>query len=111
MNYENIKSYSNVSVMPGHKSGLQALLNYHVGRLIIHIHCFRHRLAHVVTDALKHYSIVSSLNHHFKLKDISDLYDGNSLKRLIGTRWSGHLPTMKANDNDLQNIINCLYST
>ena len=33
------------------------------------------------------------------------------MKRLIETRWSGHLATIKAIDNDLQNIINCLYST
>ena len=38
--------------MSGHKSGLQALLNSHLGRLIIYIHCFCHRLALVVKDAL-----------------------------------------------------------
>ena len=104
--------------MSGHKSGLQALLNSHLGRLIIYIHCFCHRLALVVKDALnsipfihEHYSMVRSLYNHFKLKDISDLYDGNSLKRLIKTRWSGHLGTIKVIDNDLQNVINCLYST
>ena len=55
--------------------------------------------------------MVRSLYNHFKLKDISDLYDGNSLKRLIETRWSGHLATINAIDNDLQNVINFLYST
>ena len=56
------------SVMSGHKSSLQALLNSHLGRLIIYIHCFCHRLALVVKDALnsipfihEHYSMVRSL--------------------------------------------------
>ena len=109
------QSYDGASVMSGHKSGLQALVNSHLERLIIYIHCFCHRLALVVKDALnsipfmhEHYSMVSSLYNHFKLKDISDLYDGNTLKRLIETRWSGHLATIKAIDNDLQNVINCL---
>ena len=39
------QSYEGASVMSGHKSCLQALLNSHTGRLIIYIHCFCHRLA------------------------------------------------------------------
>ena len=83
-----------------------------------HLYCFCHRLALVGKDALniipfirEHYSMVSSFYNHLKLKDISDLYDGNSLKRLIEIRWSGHLATIKAIDNDMPSVINCLYST
>ena len=109
--------YDGANVMSGKNAGLQALLRDYVRRLVIYIHCYCHKLA-LVKDSLtsipfinEHYCIVSSLYNHFKLANISNFYDGNSLKRLIETRWSGHLSSIKAIDIEIVNVINCLHAT
>ena len=112
------QTYDGANVMSGKNAGLQALLSDYVRRLVIDIHCYCHKLALVVKDSLtsipfinEHYCIVSSLYNHFKLANISNFYDGNSLKRLIETRRSGHLSSIKAIDIEIVNVINCLHAT
>ena len=110
--------YDGANVMSGVNAGLQKLLSEYVRRLVIYVHCFCHRLALVVRDSLKsipfindHYDTVSCLYTHFKLNEISKFYEGNALKRLIETRWSGHLNSIKAIDQEVQNVLSCLRRT
>jgi len=47
------QSYDGASVMSGCKGGVQKLVSDAVGRHVIYIHCFAHRLHLVVLDVLK----------------------------------------------------------
>ena len=88
------------------------------GRLVIYIHCFSHRLHLVVTavmggiDEIKeHFGWLSALYTFFKLAAVKEIYGGNSLKRLIDTRWSGHLQSAKVVRENYTEIISTLIAS
>ena len=53
------------------------------------------------------YSLVVNLYDYFKLGEVNKLTDGQTLRKLISTRWSGHLLSLdviKSNFNMLCNV-------
>ena len=104
--------YDGSSVMAGEKGGLQKLLSDSCSRIIIYIHCFCHKLALVVNDTISsvqfvsdHFSLTSKLYNIFKLNDISKVYKGHSLKRLIDTRWSGHIESIEVIESQIEEFL------
>ena len=101
------QAYDGASVMSGDKGGLQALVNKHCNRTVPYIHCFCHRLHLVVIDVMKnideineYFSTITGLYNFFKLGAVKEQYGGESLKRLLDTRWSGHHESCKkVNEN------------
>ena len=97
--------------------GIQAKLSEMCGRFILYIHCVNHRLHLVIkkilvkkvnkegeaveTDDVRievqdFFEMVGGLYTFFKLDAVKELYTGRlTLKRLITTRWSGHLAAVK----------------
>jgi hypothetical protein len=94
------QSYDGASVMSGVKGGVQKLVSDTVGRQILYIHCFAHRLHLVVLVVLK-----TSKHVEWMLELCEQLYNffrryavahehtavgGKTLKRLMPQRWTGH---------------------
>ena len=70
--------------------------------VVPYIHCYCHRLKFVVDELLKtvvavadHFSTLFALYEFFKLNEVRKLYEGDTLKRLIDTRWSGHFNSIE----------------
>ena len=106
--------YDGANVMSGAHGGMQKLLSDHCKRVIIYIHWFCHRLNLVVKDIISavpfvadHFSITSEMYDFFKLAEVRALYNGSQLKRLIVTRWSGHLESIEAVDSELIHLLDC----
>ena len=64
----------------------------------MYIHCLNHALALVFKDTLSKvkvvedfFELVQNLYVFFRIPQIQRFYSGKSLKKLIDTRWSGHL--------------------
>lgn len=109
--------FDGASVNSGWKGGIQAILTKKCGRFILYIHCINHRLHLVVkkilvkkvdkdgndveTDDVRievqdFFELVGGLYTFFQLNAVKELYSGRyTLKRLITTRWSGHLNAVK----------------
>ena len=51
------------------------------------------------------FALIGDLYGFFKLKEVKKVYAGKSLKRLIETRWSGHLRATKIIKDHLHDII------
>jgi hypothetical protein len=95
------QAYDGASVMSGSTGGVNALLSQRLGRSIPYLHCFSHQL---------HLSVVGMLAEHPDIKQFLDIceqlyiffrrspvakhYQGQTLKRLMEHRWSGHLATV-----------------
>jgi hypothetical protein len=109
------QAYDGASVMSGDKGGLQALVNDYCNRTISYIHCFCHRLHLVVVDVMKnideineYFSTVTGLYTFFKLSAVKEQYGGQTLKRLLDTRWSGHHEACKAVNENLKDVLQTL---
>ena len=107
--------YDGASVMSGECGGFQALLNIHCDRFIVYIHCFRHRLHlaiecifETIEEVSKYFITVSSLYTFFKKTHIRALYDGNTLKRLLTTRWSGHREAISRLKENYHSVLDAL---
>ena len=113
--------FDGAAVNSGWKGGLQALLTEKCGRFVLFIHCVNHRLFLVIkkilvkkndneddTDSVigtvetvrsevqEFFVVVGDLYTFFKLHEVKELYSGKlTLKRLITTRWSGHLAAVQ----------------
>ena len=48
-----------------------------------------------IEELNEHFSKVSALYSFFKLAAVHEAYSGDGLKRIIDTRWSGHLLSCK----------------
>ncbi|XP_028417407.1 zinc finger MYM-type protein 1-like [Dendronephthya gigantea] len=95
-------TFDGASVMSGTKGGLQQLIQEHCGRNIPYIHCLNHRLALVIKSTLSNilemddfFQLNQDLYIFFRISQIHKLYEGDSLKKLITTRWDGHLSSLK----------------
>jgi hypothetical protein len=91
--------------------GLQKLVQEHCGRSIPYIHCLNHRLALVIRDTLSNilelsdfFQLNQGLYTFFKIPQINKFYEGDTLKKLITTRWTGHLSSLKAISKCIEEI-------
>ena len=95
--------YDGASVMRGDKGGVQRLIRNELGREIPYVHCFNHRLHLVVVNvvtrinAIKQYlDHVSLIYSFFQKIKAAEIYEGSSIKRVLDTRWYGHLSAIVA---------------
>ena len=61
-----------------------------------------------IDEIKEHLGWLSALYTFFKLAAVKEIYGANSLKRLIDTRWSGHLQSAKAVRENYTEIISTL---
>ena len=97
------QAYDGASVMSGIRGGLQAILSNFCQRVILYIHCFAHKLNLVIKNVVQNidelrvfFDTLSAIYTFFKLSNVSESYEGTSIKRLIDTRWSGHMESSKS---------------
>jgi len=91
------QSYDGASVMSGVKGGVQKLVSDSVGRYIIYIHCFAHRLHLVVLEVLKasnHVGWIIDVCEHlynffrrYAVAHEHHVTGGQTLKRIMPQRW------------------------
>ena len=89
--------------MRGDKGGEQRLIQNELAREIPYVHCFNHRLHLVVVNvvtrinAIKQYfDHVSLIYSFFQKIKAAEIYEGSSIKRVLDTRWNGHLSAIVA---------------
>ena len=111
------QAFDGASVMSGEKGGLQTLISKYCGRNVVYIHCFCHRLHLSIKAAMSgpnglddHFDTVTALYSFFKLAAVHEEYNGENLKRLIVTRWSGHLRSCKKIQDNYHEIVRTLES-
>ena len=111
------QAFDGASVMSGERGGLQTLISEYCGRIVVYIHCFCHRL-HLSIKAVMggdnglddHFDAVIALYSFFKLAAVHEECNGQNLKRLIVTRWSGHLQSCKQIQENYHKIVRTLES-
>jgi hypothetical protein len=103
--------YDGANVMSGRYGGVQALMQRHLQRHIPYIHCFNHQLHLVVVHAISDvdavasfFDICSQLYNFFRRPNISSIYNGASLKRVLGQRWEGHLAAARTLDKSIDDV-------
>lgn len=107
--------YDGAPVMSGDDGGVQKIVQDHFKRIIPYIHCFSHRLHLVLITAMKRIIMIQiffdqvmmiySFFQHYKVRNI---YEGNSLKKLIATRWEGHYRSTIAIHDNYKEIVTSL---
>lgn len=107
--------YDGAFVMSGELGGVQTILQEKFQRRIPYIHCFSHRLHLVVIEAVKKIDLIKIffdqsmlVYKFFKQYKVKKIYEGTSLKKLIATRWEGHLQTTTAISDNFVEILKCL---
>lgn len=113
--------YDGASVMSGKHGGVQKLLQNKLDREIPYVHCFNHQLHLVVVHALSaesaigdFFDVCGMLFNFFRKPTVSVHYKGDSLKRLLDQRWSGHLATVSVilkNMEDISAVLSEVNST
>ena len=103
--------YDGASVMSGKHGGVQKLLQDKLGREIPYIHCFNHQLHLVVVHALSEegdirnfFAVCGMLYNFFRKPTVAVYYKGNTLKRLLDQRWTGHLATVSVILKNMEDI-------
>ena len=112
------QSYDGASVMSGSAGGVQALVSSSVGRKVIYVHCFAHRLHLVVLKVLQTSSHVTwlldtcqQLYNFFRRYSVAREYSevgGRTLKRIMEQRWSGHHDSLSTVLVEFHNIVQTL---
>ncbi len=94
--------YDGASLMSGRHGGVQKLLQNKLDRNIPYIHCFNHQLHLVVVHAMSSeaavqdfFGVCNMLYNFIRKPTVTVLYKGETLKRLLDQRWTGHLATVK----------------
>jgi hypothetical protein len=82
---------------------------------VLYLHCFNHRLHLVIIDTIEGIPEVADmfetcrcLYEFFKLVDVRNVYEGQTLKGLLTQRWSGHLQCLQAIVKSNADILECL---
>ncbi|KAK0144461.1 Zinc finger MYM-type protein 1 [Merluccius polli] len=83
--------YDGASVMSGKHGGVQKILQDMLAREIPYVHCFNHQLHLVVINAM---SSEGAIEDFFGKPTVAVHYKGDTLKRLLEQRWTGHLATV-----------------
>jgi hypothetical protein len=96
------QSYDGASVMAGAHGGVQALISQKLGKDISYIHCLNHQIHLAVVGTLASHKDVrqylercEELYKFFRRQQVANIYTGDTLKRLMQHRWSGHLATIE----------------
>lgn len=94
--------YDGAAVMSGIHGGVQVKINSLLNKTIPYVHCYNHKLHLVVIHAISedvraqsYCDTCSILYNFFRKPNVSKLYEGEHLKRLLPQRWTGHLRTTK----------------
>jgi len=94
--------YDGASLMSGKLGGVQALLQEELGREIPYVHCFNHQLHLVIVHVMSAeraiedlFSVCNALYKFTRKPTVAAIYQGNTLKRLLEQRWTGHLATVE----------------
>ncbi|KAJ3590148.1 hypothetical protein NHX12_008102 [Muraenolepis orangiensis] len=107
--------YDGASLMSGRHGGVQRLLQDELGREIPYVHCFNHQLHLVVVHAMSGeraiedlFNICNVLYKFTRKPTVAAHYQGNTLKRLLEQRWTGHLATVQIILKSFQDIVELL---
>ena len=107
--------YDGASVMSGKNGGVQRLVSNSVGRTVPYVHCFNHQLHLVVVHVMRdipqvqqYFGICDALYNFLRRPTVAILYEGETLKRLMDQRWSGHLATTAAILDNYSSVIDVL---
>lgn len=107
--------YDGANVMSGENGGVRYFVNLKIGREIPYVHCFNHRLHLVIVSIVSEipsvYTFFDQINviyKFFQRYKVKDIYCGSALKRLIDTRWAGHLKATKSVFTNLKYIAKSL---
>jgi hypothetical protein len=103
--------YDGARVMAGRRGGvqkkIQEVLNYDVP----YVHCFNHQLhlvlAHVMSSEAvirQYFEIAGALYNFTRRYQIATAYTGDTLKRLLEHRWTGHLAATSIIVNNFMEI-------
>ena len=103
--------YDGASVMSGKHGGVQKLLQEELKREIPYVHCFNHQLHLVVVQAMSaeqpvidFFSVCNLLYKFIRRPTVACHYIGETLKRLLDQRWTGHLATVQVISKAHENI-------
>ncbi|KAJ3582242.1 hypothetical protein NHX12_015711 [Muraenolepis orangiensis] len=101
--------------MSGRRGGVQRLLQDELGREIPYVHRFNHQLHLVVVHAVSGeraiedlFNICNVLYTFTRKPIVAAHYQGNTLKRLLEQRWTGHLATVHIILKSFQDIVELL---
>ncbi|KAJ3583979.1 hypothetical protein NHX12_015476 [Muraenolepis orangiensis] len=101
--------------MSGRRGGVQRLLQDELGREIPYVHRFNHQLHLVVVHAMSGeraiedlFNICNVLYTFTRKPIVAAHYQGNTLKRLLEQRWTGHLATVHIILKSFQDIVELL---
>lgn len=107
--------YDGAFVMQGGEGGVRFYINKEVGRDVPYVHCFNHRLHLVIVYVVKDIQLVNNffgdvsvVYKFFQRYKVKESYGGTALKKLIETRWTGHLFSTKAISCNFKEIRKCL---
>ena len=107
--------YDGASLMSGRHGGVQKLLLNKLDRNIPYIHCFNHQLHLVVVHAMSSeaavqdfFGVCNMLYNFIRKPTVAMLYKGETLKRLLDQRWTGHLATVKVVVKSFRDIFTLL---
>ena len=81
----------------------------------IYVHCYNHKLHLVVVNAISendevssYFDTCSNLYHFTRRHNVSVLYEGKALQRLLLQRWTAHLLTTAAILDNYEELISLL---
>ena len=107
--------FDGAAVMSGAKGGVQKLLQLELQKVIPYIHCYNHQLHLVVVHSIEaqpkaksYFAICQQLYIFLRRHYAAVIYEGQSLKRLLEQRWTGHLECSVAIKQNRDEIIETL---
>lgn len=107
--------YDGASVMSGAKGGVQKIVQGRLKRIIPYVHCYNHQLHLVVAHAMEaepkmrnFFNLCEHLYVFFRRNAVANTYGGETLKRLLVQRWTGHYQSAVVVKNNRDEILRTL---